>query len=122
MLYITLNSVRQHNHFITQGNYKATCFDYRLVVLRPILSIVSQVAAHTLGSHRVYIHGIDQIKSFVSKGVTCKLCLQFARHVTKEFSGRGGKMPTKIVQGKSHKESHIRKVTEGKSHKPQFRG
>jgi len=34
---ITLNSVRQHNHFITQGNYKATCFDYRLVILRPIL-------------------------------------------------------------------------------------
>jgi len=24
---IILNSVRQHNHFITQGNYKATCFD-----------------------------------------------------------------------------------------------
>jgi len=23
-----------------------------------------------LGSHRVYIHGIHQIKSFVSKGVT----------------------------------------------------
>jgi len=36
--------VRQHNHFITQGNYKATCFDYRLVILRPILSIVSQDA------------------------------------------------------------------------------
>jgi len=52
---IILNSVRQHNHFITQGNYKATCFDYRLVVLRPILSIVSQDAMHTLGSHRVYI-------------------------------------------------------------------
>jgi len=31
---------------------------------------------HTLGSHRVYIHGIHKIKSFVSKGVTCK----FARH------------------------------------------
>jgi len=25
-----LNSARQHNHFITQGNCKATCFDYRL--------------------------------------------------------------------------------------------
>jgi len=43
-----LNSVRQHNHFITQGNYKATCFDYRLVILRPILSIVSQDAMHIL--------------------------------------------------------------------------
>jgi len=71
--YIILNSVRQHNHFIIQGNYKATCFDYRLVILRPILSIVSQDAMHILGSHRVYIHGIHQIKSFVSKGVTCKL-------------------------------------------------
>jgi len=27
---------------------------------------------HTSGSHRVYIHGIHKIKSFVSKGVTCK--------------------------------------------------
>jgi len=71
-----LNIVRQHNHFITQGNYKATCFDYRLVILRPILSIVLQDVMHTLVSHRVYIHGIRQIKSFVSKGVTCKLCLQ----------------------------------------------
>ena len=67
-----LNSVRQHNHFITQGNYKATCFDYRLVILRHILSIVSQYAMHILGSHRVYIYGIHQIKSFVSKGVKCK--------------------------------------------------
>ena len=77
MLYnIILNSVRQHNHFITQGNYKATCFDYILVILRPILSTVSQDAMHTVGSHRVYIHGIHQIKSFVSKGVTCKLFSQ----------------------------------------------
>jgi len=44
--------------------------------LRPILSIVSQDAMHTLGSHCVYIRGIHQIKWFVSKGVTCKLCLQ----------------------------------------------
>jgi len=73
---IILNSVRQHNHFITQGNYKATCFDYRLVIIRTILSIVSQDATQTLGSHRVYIHGIHQIRSFVCKGVTCKLCLQ----------------------------------------------
>jgi hypothetical protein len=28
-----LNSVGQHNHFITQGNYKTTCFDYKLVIL-----------------------------------------------------------------------------------------
>jgi len=61
-----LNSVRQHNHLITEGNCKATCFDYRLVILRPILSIVSQDAMHTLGSHRVYIHGIHKIKSFVT--------------------------------------------------------
>ena len=43
---IIFNSVRLHNHFITQGNYKATCFDYRLVILMPILSIVSQDAMH----------------------------------------------------------------------------
>ena len=78
---IILNSVRQHNHLITQGNYKATCFDYRLVILRPILSIVSQDAMHTLASHCVYIHGIREIKSFVSKGVTCK----FARHALIEY-------------------------------------
>jgi len=64
-----LNCVLQHNYFITQGNYKATCFDYRLVILRHILSIVSQDAMRTLGSHRVYTHGIHQIKSFVSKDV-----------------------------------------------------
>ena len=62
---IILNSVRQHNHYITQGNYKATCFDYRLVIFRPILSIVSQDAMHTLRSHRVHMHGIHQIKSFM---------------------------------------------------------
>jgi len=76
ILDIILNRVRQRNHFITEGNYKATCFDYRFVILRPILSIVSQDAMHTVGPHRVYIHGIHQIKSFVSKGLTCKLCLQ----------------------------------------------
>ena len=42
------------------------------------MSFESQDAVHTLGSHRVYIHGIHKIKSFVSKGVTCKLL----RHVT----------------------------------------
>ena len=71
MVYLSVipNNVSQHNHFITQGNYKATCFDYGLVILRPIFSIESQNVIHTLGSHRVYIHGINQIKSFVSKGV-----------------------------------------------------
>ena len=63
---IILNSVHQHNHFITQGNYKATCFDYRFVILRPVLSVVSQDAMHTLGSDLVYIHGMHQIRSFVS--------------------------------------------------------
>ena len=58
-LYIILNSIGQHNYFISQGNYMATCFDYRLVIFRPILSIDSQDAMHTLGSHRVYIHGIQ---------------------------------------------------------------
>jgi len=58
LTYIILNSVRQYNHFVTKGNYKATCFDYRLVILRPILPIVSQDAMHTLGFHRAYIHGL----------------------------------------------------------------
>jgi len=53
---IILKSVRQHNHVITQGNYKATCFDYRLVILRPILSIVSQDATHTLKTHKNYVN------------------------------------------------------------------
>jgi len=57
---VILNSVRQHNHFITHGNYEATCFDYRLVIFSLILSIESQDAMHTLGSHRVYIHGVYQ--------------------------------------------------------------
>jgi len=54
--YTILNSVCQHYHFITQGNYKATCFDYRLLILRRILSIVSQDAMHTLGSHSILWH------------------------------------------------------------------
>ena len=52
-IFITVNSVLQRNHFITQGNYKATCFDCRLVILKSVLSIVSQDVIHTLGSHRV---------------------------------------------------------------------
>jgi len=34
------------------------------------LSFDSQDAMNALGSHRVYIHGIHKIKSFVSEGVT----------------------------------------------------
>jgi len=34
------------------------------------LSFESQDAMHTLGSHRVYIHGIHKIKSIISKGMT----------------------------------------------------
>ena len=63
------NSALRVAELYEEENYKATCFDYRLVIFRPILSIVSQDAMHTLGSHRVYIHGMHQIKSFVSKGV-----------------------------------------------------
>ena len=36
LINIILNSVRQHNHFITQGNYEAIFFDYKLVIFRPI--------------------------------------------------------------------------------------
>jgi len=41
-------------NFITQGNYKATSFDYRLVIRRPILSIVSQDATHTAWEGELY--------------------------------------------------------------------
>jgi len=34
---------------------------------------------HTLGSHRVYIHGIHKIKSFVSECVTCKITKTFLK-------------------------------------------
>jgi len=60
---IILNSVRQHNHFNAQGNYKATCFDYRLVILRPILSIVSQDAIHTLGFNLMYSMDVNTMGS-----------------------------------------------------------
>ena len=46
--------------FITQGNYKATCFEHRLVILRPVLSIVSQDPMQTLGSHRCKHDGIPK--------------------------------------------------------------
>ena len=81
-----LNSIRQHNRFITQGNYKATCFDYRLVILRPILSIVSQDAMHTLGSHRVYIQGIHQIKSFVLDIASCDTIDKIGLRMTNLYS------------------------------------
>jgi len=44
---IILNSVRQHNHFITQNSYKATFFDYRLVIFRLIfVNWVTRCSAH----------------------------------------------------------------------------
>jgi len=64
-LSIILNGVRQQVTLLLKVINKATCFDYRLVTLTPILSIVSQDTMHTLGYHRVYIRGIHQIKSFV---------------------------------------------------------
>ena len=36
LLFLYNISLRQHNHFITQCNDKATCFNYRLVIFRPI--------------------------------------------------------------------------------------
>ena len=52
-----LSNVRQHNYFITQGNYTGYMFRLLISHFRPILSIESQDVMHTLGSHRVYIHG-----------------------------------------------------------------
>jgi len=45
--------------------YKATCFDYNLVIFRPILTVVLPDTMHTLGSHSVYIRGICLIETFV---------------------------------------------------------
>ena len=69
---IILNSVRQHNYFITEGNYIGYMFRLEICHLQDyFLSFDSKGATHTLGFHRVYIHGIHKIKSFVSNGVTC---------------------------------------------------
>ena len=76
---IILNSVRQHTYFITQGTYVGYMFRLKISYLQAyFLSFEPQDAMHTLGSHRDHIYGIHKLKSFVSKGVTCKLCL----HVT----------------------------------------
>ena len=53
-----LSNVRQHNHFITQGNYKVTCFDYRLVILRSILSCPHGIL---LSRHVVLIAGLKEL-------------------------------------------------------------
>jgi len=45
---IILNSVRQHNHFITQGKYKATCFDYIL------FNIILRLEAYRDASIQIY--------------------------------------------------------------------
>jgi len=51
---IILKNVRQHNHFITQGNYIATCFDYRLVIFRHIfLNWVTRCYVHALHVHSI---------------------------------------------------------------------
>ena len=76
---ITLNSARQYNYFITQGNYIGYMFRLLISHLQAssglFLSFESQDAMHTLGSHRVYIHGIHKIKSFVTKGVAYVITL-----------------------------------------------
>jgi len=71
-----LSSVRHHSHFIAGGDYKATCFDYKLDIISVFLSTQSQAAMHNLGSHPACFRGIRKIKSFVSKIVTWKLCLR----------------------------------------------
>jgi len=54
-----INSVRQHNCFITQGNY--VCYTFRLLnshLQAYSLQIKSQDAVHILGSQCVYISEI----------------------------------------------------------------
>ena len=60
----------QSLYYIRQ--YKATCFDYNLVIFRSILTSVLPDAMHTLGSYRVYIRGIYLVKNVCLKGVMCK--------------------------------------------------
>ena len=56
---IKLNSVRQHNYFITQGNlHRLDVSTIDQLSSGPFLSFESQDAMHTLGSHRVYIHAV----------------------------------------------------------------
>ena len=58
-----LNNLRLHNTLLHNVIARAKCFDYLSVILRSIfLSIESQDAMHTQGSHRIYIHGIHKIK------------------------------------------------------------
>ena len=67
-----LNSVRQHNHFITEGNYIGYMFRLSISHLQEYFCQLSHKMLCTLwDSYRVYNHGIHQIRSFVSKGVTC---------------------------------------------------
>ena len=55
---IILNNVRQHDYFIVQGNYIGDMFQLLINHLQAyFLPIESQDAMHTLGSHRIYIHG-----------------------------------------------------------------
>ena len=37
--------------------FRSTCFDYNLVIFRPILTIVLPDVMHTFESHRVYMRG-----------------------------------------------------------------
>ena len=60
-LFNILNSARQHNHIITQGNYKATCFDYRLVIFRPFFVQSSHKLLCTLWDH-VVVTSMEYIK------------------------------------------------------------
>jgi len=54
--YCDVNSVRQHNCFITQGNYIGYMFRLLNSHLQAYsLQVKSQDAVHTLGSQRVYI-------------------------------------------------------------------
>ena len=39
-------------------------FQLDLVILRPMLTTVLPDTVHTLGSHRMYIHGIHLVKRF----------------------------------------------------------
>ena len=101
---IILNSVRRHDHFINQGNYKAktTCFDYRLVIFRPIfVNLVTRcyeqfgilklfhdtVIYHFFNKTRICHRRVKQnLRKVIFKGM-CILYQFWASAVTREEKG-----------------------------------
>jgi len=70
---ILLNSVRQHSHFITQGNYKATCFDCRFSSSGLFRQLCHEMLC-TLWDPKVFTF-MEYIKSDVFHGIHQIWCI-----------------------------------------------